>query len=170
MKFLTWRNLRTPITLLVLVAGLVFAAQWGWKNVVAPVPEPPAPSCVPQQAPTIDSSQVSIRVFNGSTRRGLARQVSNDLADMGFNVIEVGNVEQDVTTTIVLGANETNPEVQLVAGALPESTARGDGRNDGTVDVLVGSEFGSVKADAATSIEVPGDHVCLPEQTEPPVS
>lgn len=163
-----WRNVRTPLTLLILVVGLVFAAQWGWRNVMAPIPEPPAPECIPQAASTLETSQISVRVFNGSSRRGLARHVSNLLADRGFNVIEVGNVEQAVTETIVVGASEHNPEVLLTSQNLAKSHTRGDGRSDGTVDVLVGSEYYGVVANAPTSIEVPGDQVCLPEQTEPP--
>lgn len=170
MRFLTWRNVRTPLTLLVLILGLAFAAQWGWQHVVAPLPEKAAPSCIPQQASTLETGQISIRVFNGSTKRGLARQVSDLLADRGFNVIEVGNVEQTVTGTVVVGGAEHNPEVLLTAQNLAKSTARGDGRSDGTVDVLVGSEYHGIVPSAPTSIEVPGDQVCLPSPSADPAT
>ncbi|MGJ3508186.1 LytR C-terminal domain-containing protein [Enemella sp. A6] len=163
-----WRHVRTPLTLLILIVGLVFAAQWGWRNVMAPLPEPATPDCIPQAASTLESSQVSVRVYNGSSKRGLARHVANLLGDRGFNVIEVGNVEQQVTQTIVVGGNEHNPEVKLTAQNLAKSATRGDGRNDGTVDVLVGSEYHGIVPNAPKSINVPGDQVCLPQETEPP--
>jgi len=119
----------------------------------------------------LEPAQVSVRVFNGGTKRGLARQVADILEGRKFNVIEVGNVEQDVTTTVILGANDHNPEVQLVLGQFREGASpMGDGRSDGTVDVLVGSDFAGLVpwAQAKQTIDVPGDQVCLPSPTETP--
>ena len=63
--------------LLVLLAALVYAAYWGYTNVIAPVPPPPPTPCVEQTLPKrqLATKQVYVKVFNGGNSRGLAANV-----------------------------------------------------------------------------------------------
>ena len=83
-----FRVVRTPITLIVLLAALVYAAYWGYTNVIAPVPAPPPTPCVQQSLPKgqLSTAQVYIKVFNGGNSRGLAANVSRSLRSKGFKV------------------------------------------------------------------------------------
>ena len=65
----TIRVLKTPVTLLVLLAVLLGGAWWGYKSVIAPPPEPPKDPCVMQSVNggKLKSSQVTVNVYNGSS-------------------------------------------------------------------------------------------------------
>lgn len=162
------RTWSTPLALVALVAFLIFGTAWGWKHVTAPVvPKPPAP-CVTQEMTVLESTSVTVRVYNGGGQTGLAGSTGALLRNRGFKVPVVDNTEEAVTTTIIVSANEDDPQALLVAGFFNGATIRADGRAQATVDVLVGSDFGGINENAPTSIEVPGGVVCLPSPTPTP--
>ena len=159
------RTWATPLALIALVAFLIFGAAWGWKHFTAPVvPKQPEP-CVTQEMTVLESTSVTVRVYNGGGQTGLAGSTAAFLRNRGFNVPVVSNTEEAVTTTIIVSSVETDAQALLVQGFFPGSTIRADGRAQATVDVLVGNDFGGINESAATSIEVPGGVVCLPSPT-----
>lgn len=162
------RMFGTPITLLVLVLLLVYGAKWGYRNVMAPPPAEPLVPCVTQKVgPNLTTKQVTVRVFNGGRRTGLAGKVAANLKAKGFVIKQTANTDERVTTTRIVGADPASPEVKLVAGFFKGATVSGDGRVDHTVDVLVGNPTTGFNAAAATSIAVPGGQVCLPAPSKP---
>lgn len=166
-----FRIVRTPLTLLILLGILCYGAWWGWNNVIAQVPELPPPPCVEQPLPNsqLRSAQVSVSVFNGGDRRGLAGDVGRALRDKGFRVLKTTNTGENVKETIIVGANAKNPEVVLVKGFFKDATVRVDNRTDGTVDVLVGDKYGGFNKKAKTAITVKSATACLPStQTASP--
>ena len=72
-----FRIVRTPLTLLILLGVLCYGAWWGYTNVLKPVPALPPEPCVEQSLPNsqLRSTQVTVSVFNGGDRRGLAGDV-----------------------------------------------------------------------------------------------
>lgn len=161
------RTWGTPITLILLLALLGYGAWWGWTSLTRP-PAPVVPDpCVSQSMETLKSTQVSVRVFNGGGKTGLAGSTAAVLRTKGFKVPVVDNTTEVITTTVVVGSKADDPQVQLVQGFFPASAVRGDGRVDSTIDVLVGSEFGGIEENAATEIAVPGGQVCLPATPTP---
>lgn len=167
----TIRVLKTPVTLLVLLAVLLGGAWWGYKSVIAPPPEPPKDPCVMQSVNggKLKSSQVTVNVYNGSSERGLARKVAAEMKKRGFRTSDVDNTERRITKTIIVGAKKSNPEVQLVALQFKGATIEEDDRPDGTVDVLVGRQFGGYQK-ARKEITVAGGQVCLPSKKAPSAS
>ncbi len=164
-----WRVLRTPLTLLVLLGLLGFGAWWGYTNVMAPPPPPPVEPCVPQplEDAKLESSQVSVRVLNGGAERGKAAEVGQALEAAGFDVSSVGNTDEDVTVTTVVGVSKDDPAVQLTLKHFNEAEIRPDGQADGTVDVLLGSAYAGMVGDGPRSIEVESDSACLPPTPTP---
>lgn len=164
------QTFKTPVTLIVLLLILVLGGWWGFKNALKPIPTPPPPPCVTQNvAGQLKSEQVTVNVFNGGTRRGLASAIGNNLKTKGFILSRVENVPDRVTVTIVRGSKADNPEVKLVAGFFKDALIEADERPDNTVDVLVGNDFpddGWVDG-APTTIAVPGNVVCLPAPDTP---
>ena len=153
----------TPITLLLLLAFLAYGAWWGFRNVMAPVPgSTPAPCVTQKVGKNLSTSQVSVRVLNGGTTVGLAGRVSAQLTNVGFKVLSTGNTSDVVTSTVVVGASKDAPEVKLVLGFFKGAKVRADKRTDGTVDVMVGDNFGGFNAKAHRQISVPGGTACLP--------
>lgn len=161
-----FRIVRTPITLLLLLGVLCYAAWWGYTNVLQPIPPTPAQPCVDQSLSKgqLKSSQVTVKVFNGGNKRGLAGDVGRELRDRGFNVIRTTNTAEKISKTVIVGADPKNPEVLLVKGFFKGAVVKGDKRVDHTVDVLVGNKYGGFNKGAKRTYTVNADTLCLPSQ------
>lgn len=169
-----WRIVRTPLTLLILLGILCYGAWWGYTNVLKPVPPLPPTPCVTQPVKDgkLNSNQVSVAIYNGGTKRGLARDIGIRLRDRGFQVQGEFNLEDKIDTTVIVGQGEKNPEVLLIQQFFPESTIRVEpDRVDHSVEVLVGNAWNWDKhfnEKAKTTLDVKAKTVCLPSvQTEP---
>ena len=158
------RAVRTPFTLLVLLGILSYGAWWGYSNVIREVPPAPPVPCVDQKLPKnrLKSSQVSVSVFNGGDKRGLAGDVGRSLRERGFKVQTTSNTLQKVGKTVIVGAGIKNPEVLLVKAFFKDAEVRADKRVDGSVDVLVGNRYGGFNKKAKTTYTVKGAKACLP--------
>ena len=112
---------------------------------------------------------MTVNVYNGGDRRGLAGDVGRALRDKGFRVQRTSNTGENIKQTVIVGANAKNPEVVLVKAFFKDSTVRADKRTDGTVDVLVGDKYGGFNKKAPTAIVVKSATACLPStQTASP--
>ncbi len=163
-----WRKIATPVTLICLLAILGYGLVWGYRELTRP-PRIAAPQpCVMQAATELNASQVKVKVFNGGTVSGRASQIAKQLDMKGFNVAGAANTNENVTGTTIVGSTEVDPAVALVAAFFPESTLKGDGRIDGSIDILVGDNFAGFKHDAPTTIDVPAGEICLPATSASP--
>jgi len=160
------RAIRTPVTLLLLLAVLCYGAWWGWTNVIRTVPAAPPVPCVPQQVPKgqLRSSQVTVSVYNGGDRRGLAGDVGRALRERGFKTQQIDDTGEKIQKTVIVGARAKNPEVLLVKAFFKDAVVRVDPQNkaDGTVDVLVGNRYGGFNKNAKRTLTVKTATVCLP--------
>ncbi|HEY5835700.1 LytR C-terminal domain-containing protein [Streptomyces sp.] len=117
----------------------------------APTPTRPARLALPQP------SEVTLNVFNATTRGGLAKTTADELARRGFKVATFGNAPGDYDKRVSQSA-------LLVAGPAGEAAAREAGtqvagssvridptRKDRSVDLLIGNGFRALAspADAA---------------------
>ncbi len=164
-----WRVARTPLSLLVLLGLLGFGAWWGYTNVMKPPPPPPVEPCVPEQVEQLESSQVLVNVFNGGAERGKAAEVGQALEAAGFAVATVGNTDERVTRTVVVGVTTEDPAVRLTLEHFQEADPRSDARPDGVVDVLIGSEYAGMVGDAPESIDLESNTACLAPTPSPAV-
>ncbi len=162
-----FRIVRTPITLLLLLGVLCYAAWWGYTNVLRPIPPAPAQPCVDQSINKgqLKSSQVTVKVYNGGNKRGLAGDVGRELRDQGFNVIRTTNTAEKISRTVIVGAEAKNPEVLLVQSFFKNAVVKGDKRVDRTVDVLVGNKYAGFNKDAKRTYTVDAKTLCLPSQS-----
>lgn len=164
-----WRAIRTPLTLLVLLAVLGFGAKWGYDNATAPPPPPPPTPCVDQPVKDgkLSSTQVTVNIYNGGSKRGLAGDVGYTLREHGFKIVAATNTDEKVAKTVVVGAAQDNPEVQLVMGFFKDATFRADGRVERDVDVLLGAKYAGMNDKAPNTIKVDTKSVCLAPQPSP---
>ncbi len=161
-----FRVVRTPLTLLVLLGVLAWGAWWGYRNVIRPVPAPAPNPCVTQSLAKgqLKSSQITISVYNGGDRVGLAGDVGRTLRGKGFKVPRTTNTNEKIQKTVILGADAKNPEVLFVKTFFKDAVVRSDKRADRSVDVLVGSKWAGYNKNAKTTYQVNADTVCLPSQ------
>lgn len=159
-----FRLVRTPLTLLVLLGVLAYGAWWGFTNVIRPVPTTPAAPCVPQRvnAGELRANQVTVSVFNGGTKKGLAGDVGRSMRQRGFKVLRTTNTGEKIGNTVIVGAGAKNPEVLLVKGFFKKATVKVDKRPDRSVDILVGNDYGGFNKKAKRTIKVNAKSVCLP--------
>lgn len=164
-----FRIVRVPLTLLVLLGVLAYGAWWGYTNVIKPLPEPAPDPCVETSVTKgqLTSSQVTVSVFNGGNRRGLAGDVGRSLRERGFKVARSSNTQEKVGATVIIGASAKNPEVLLVRSFFKGATIKADKRKDRSVDVLVGDRYAGFNKSAKTAIAVRTPTVCLPSVRTP---
>lgn len=157
-----FRLIATPILLLGLLGFLIWGGLWGWRNLTAPLPSPEPTPCVLLDQEGVWPNDVLINVYNGGYTRGLAERVATQLRDSGYHIARTTNTEETVRVTIIRGAESDQRSLDLVASNFVDSTIDYDERVDGTVDVLVGTEFGGYTEEPLTHIPLEGDQVCKP--------
>jgi len=156
------RVLKTPVTLLLLLAILGYGAYWGYKQVTLDTANPEATCVMQDVGKTLTADKISVRVFNGGDTPRAANDTRYKLLSYGdYHIITWRNSDREVTQVTVIGNSANDPEVRLVAQAFNAPVAtEGDGRADHVVDVIVPTKF-SVVTKMPTSIAVDGP-VCLP--------
>lgn len=159
------RIIRTPLTLLILLGILCYGAWWGWNNIVAPTPQQGPPPCVPTKVKDkkLEAEQVTVRVYNGGDKKGLAGDVSRSLSAAGFHTLDPANTEEAVDKTVIIGNAAENPEVLFVKSFFKGAEVQADGRADHSVDVMVGNKYDGFNKKAKKSYKVDAKTVCLPE-------
>lgn len=156
------RRRRTAITLLIVVAGLAGAfyiaatyqrspatagvcptatATTGAKAKPGAKPAAPKPAVAP---PALAPSQVTVNVYNATTRAGLAADTAKLVRGRGYVVGTVSNDPQNKAVAgpaeIRFGPNGATAGAlvqKLVAGSVPVK----DARADASVDLVIGAKF-----------------------------
>ena len=154
------RVIKTPVTLIILLAILGYGAMWGYQHVTMPDNRRVETCVMTDVGSKLTADKVTVRVLNGGETGGLAKIVASFLRSRGFRVIYYNNSDERVANTVVVGNSVDDPEVQLMLGFFTGSTARGDGRVDHVVDVIMGDKNTQIE-NPVDSIPVTGP-VCLP--------
>lgn len=155
------RVLKTPITLIALLALVFGAAYWGYKAVNADSGKAEVKCVSTDVGAALTPKSVQVRTLNAGAAGGRAKVIATFMRSYGFTVIRVNNADDRlVTGTVVIGNAATDPEVRLVMQFFPGAVAEGDGRADHVVDVLIGKGY-TTAAEPVTTLKVDGP-VCLP--------
>lgn len=158
------RALKTPVTMLILLAFVAWAAQWAMDAVRSPIPpRPPDPCVMTQVGPEFRPDLTVVSVYNGTTTNGLGKRVASMLRADGFRVVKITNAETtDHVQTEVVGHAEDSPEVILVMRVIKGAVFTADARPDHTVDIILGAEFGGFDEGADLVVPLPDGMACLP--------
>lgn len=161
------RALKTPVTMLLLLAFVALVAKWAFAAATNPVPpQPPDPCVVTKVGPTLTPDRVYVRVLNGTETNGLAKRVGATLSADGFKVIKRANADtSDKPKTQIVGFSKDSPEVVLVRQAMNNAEIVEDGRVDHTVDVVIGKDFNGLPAHPQLGVPLPNGEACLPQIT-----
>jgi hypothetical protein len=155
------RNIRGPVTLLILLGILGAAAWYGAKAVLENRPKPEAVvTCATTQArkdAQVKSSQVTVNVYNGGTRAGQARRIAAELRVRGFKVATVGNIsEKKVIKKAEVRSKQNTPQAQLVAKQVTGTKVVKVSTHDTTVDLVIGDDLDELTAKAPTTLKITG--------------
>jgi hypothetical protein len=161
--------------MLVLVAILVLGVMIGVKALFAPLPEDPEPAASPTPTCTqkvvkkgqrLRSAQVSVSVYNGGTRAGLADKTMRALTKRGFKQGEIGNAppEIEVAKVRVFAAQRYDQAAQLVARQFGRRTKVTVVERDlgPGVDVVVGNDFEKLAKASRVIVAQRASSVCVP--------
>lgn len=156
------------ITLGVVVLSLFFAFWWAYSyykasggNTAAPKPSASA-TCQPASA-ALTPTQVTINVFNSTTKQGLAASAAKEFTAQGY---VVGQVSNDPLKKSVAGPAEVRfgPSGKAASEVVLASVGEGavaveDARPDASVDVALGVGWVAIKPLPSPSSTLP---VCPP--------
>lgn len=116
-------------------------------------------------------AEVSVKVLNGSGKKGLAATVSKELAARGYSIAAVGNAPDAArdfpdTAHIVHGASGVQA-AKSVQAQVPGAVLVADDRSEGTVDLLLGTAYTALAApeaaaEALTAAPVQSPSGCIP--------
>jgi LCP family protein required for cell wall assembly len=121
--------------------------QWFAKLSADPVPGPSAGAARTSAAPaTVAPSAVTVQVFNGSGRTGLAASTASALQQAGFVVAGTGNADAtDYTKTEIRYAAGDQALAATLATKVEGATlTQQSGVTPGTVQLVIGSDFTAV--------------------------
>lgn len=142
------QSVRSTLTLVALAALLVGAAFWGWGAATSPLPQSEDLPACEDTAVAVDQKvypdQVTVSIFNASSRSGLAGRTMQLFLDEGFAEGDNGNAPRGTTIahSQIWTSDPRSPAVRLVASRLgPQSSVvEGDQLGVGVV-VVVGEDF-----------------------------
>ena len=141
-------SLKSLLTLLVLLGLLVVGGLWGWHEFTKPLPKSADPPVCEDVSVAVGSKvypeQVTVSVFNASTRAGLAGRTMDLLTAEGFGQGEMGNAPPGTVVSVaeVWADDVTSPDALLVRSyfgrrvEIKQQPSLGAG-----VTVLVGPDF-----------------------------
>jgi hypothetical protein len=108
----------------------------------------PSPSAGTKGAAAPKPAQITVNVYNATTRSGLAKSTADELKKRGFKIGEVGNATKEFDkktkgTGVLLGpASSLNTSLPVLATQLPTAERRTDAaRKDATLDLIIGNNF-----------------------------
>ena len=113
---------------------------------------PEAVEAEPAAEPLIVAPEdVRVRVYNGAGVSGLGRRAYDELASVGFQLVDAPDNRgtEAVQTTVYHGPDRAD-SARTVAAALPGSRTELDPALTGTLEVVVGSSYDGVKAVSVT--------------------
>lgn len=116
-------------------------------------------TCPEPDAKPLDPGEVSVRVLNGTSRSGLAGQVSGELAERGYTTEDPGNTKQASGPATVVHGPEGYLAAESVRIQFSEVQLKLDEREGTEVDLLLGSGYGGLveESEAAAALEEPAE-------------
>jgi LytR cell envelope-related transcriptional attenuator len=145
------RQRRSVIVICVVLLGLAGAFYYASSYFRATAPQPGA--CTTESvAVPLRPSDVSLNVYNATSRKGLAAAASKTAIDRGFKVKAIGNDPKKATikqTAQVRFGPAGEASAKLVIAHVPGAVGVNDKREGDTVDLVLGNawkSFGPVPA------------------------
>ena len=102
--------------------------------------QPPSQGAARQQF--VDPSTVKIQVLNGgNTKERIATKASEQLGNLGFDVVRVDNAQEKVPSTVVRYSAGKADAARTLATSVPGATLQEDPSIGGAVVLIIGPDF-----------------------------
>uniref|UniRef100_UPI001304646C LytR C-terminal domain-containing protein n=1 Tax=Kineosporia sp. R_H_3 TaxID=1961848 RepID=UPI001304646C len=151
-RTLTFLGIFLGVLAMGLASFTFFQGAWSWPFGAANVSAPVCPTPT-QTAPP--AKNVTVKVYNASSRTGLARTVAGTLKKRGFQIGEVGNDPQEakVPGVAVIRHGPAGLEAAKTVAAYIDGkvTLVPDERVSESVDLVLGKKFTKVRSAAAAA-------------------
>ena len=137
------------------------------------------PPGVPDDAPAEEPSEplivapedVRVKVYNGAGVQGLGRQAYDDLAAVGFTMVEApDNRGTDARQTTVYHGPDKADSARTLSAAIPGSRTELDPALTRTLEVVVGSSYEGAQPVSLTGTAPPEPTAAPPASGAPPVT
>ncbi|MGB3304059.1 MAG: LCP family protein [Gordonia sp. (in: high G+C Gram-positive bacteria)] len=110
-------------------------------------PSPQAP--VKKELTAQDTSNVSVRVLNGTDQSGLATNVMEELLRQGVNVGGVADSSEKQTSTVVRYGTGAKDSAATIAKMFPGAKIQADSSVKAGVEVILGADFAGIESIAS---------------------
>jgi hypothetical protein len=137
------RQRRATVTIAVLVLALAGAFYYASTYFQETTPRPAACSTI-LPTPQLSPADVSVNVYNATSRKGLASTTAKDVAGRGFKVKSVANdpLNKTVKKAAEIRFGPTGAaSAKLLAAHVPGAVLVEDKRNNDTVDLVLGDAW-----------------------------
>jgi hypothetical protein len=126
----------------------------GFASEPAPTSSQDPYPCPPAGALPVATNQINVKVFNATTRVGLAGVTSSALAERGFVIVSTENAPAtyDGKARIIFGTAGV-AQAYTLAAHIDGAVLVLDARPDATVDLALGSEFAEVNPVASVTLD-----------------
>jgi hypothetical protein len=118
-----------------------------------------AQPCPPADATPVAYEDITVTVYNGTTRVGLAADTASELSARGLGIAGTDNDPEGAYSgfTLVRAGTPGLAQAYTVAAIFPGAVVSLDDREDSTIDVTLGSEYDgmSTPEEAALDPETP---------------
>ncbi|MEP6463970.1 MAG: LCP family protein [Frankiaceae bacterium] len=106
---------------------------------------------------TVAPGDISVSVYNGAGKAGLATRGTADLKKVGFRAQLAGNSGTAATGTVVRYGSGAGAKAQTLVAAIPGATAQSDtSAPAGSVAVILGSDYSGTRPVSVGATSTPG--------------
>lgn len=143
LEFRARRRRRGTVTITVVILALAGAFYYASSYFRETTPQP-GPCTTVVAAPPLKPADVSINVYNATSRRGLALSTSKVAAQRGFKIASVGNDPQDKTIKGVAHIRygpAGEESAKLLAQHIKGAKLIQDKRKDDKIDLALGTTW-----------------------------
>ncbi len=124
----------------------------------------PSATASPGTPLIVAPSHIHVRVLNGTSQKGIAHKVADQLAAEGFQIVDIGDADSDAySTTFVRYGTTKNESSETLSAAVPGSIRQLDGSLGSVLQLVVGSNYTGVVPVQITTAGVPTP---IPSPTE----
>jgi hypothetical protein len=150
-----------PVLAVAVVLALAAGAVFGWwlsgRDIGGSAEPVPTTAPCPTPSPLPAPATVTVNVYNATTKGGLAKSASEQMAERGFAIGDVDNDPLEVAVTgvaVVRHGPQGERSAQLVAANVAGATLLVDGREDASVDLVLGNQFTALATPTETQAAV----------------
>lgn len=141
--------------------GFTSSEQEGGREIVP---------CIAEGTPAVSLEEITVNVYNGTNRNGLASAVGSELTALGVTVGQEANWRGATPThpVIIYTSSAALPQAYTIARVFPEATVLLDTTTQsGVLDLVLGDDFTDIHSEDELAQLEAGQPLSSPENCEP---